>query len=113
MSSQLALLERMSMMRLVSGHGKGRQAMASSTSDVVRAMPRGSQFRPELPLPVLVTLHRVRGEFDAPASATAWTRDAVEVSWLAPEGLVSTWVPANDVRRGQAASRKNATRCPS
>jgi hypothetical protein len=69
------------------------------------ATPRGPQTRPEVAIPVLATLHATEGgEFDVPASATAWTRDAVEVTWLAPGvGLVSDWVPAGDVRRGKAA----------
>jgi hypothetical protein len=49
----------------------------------------------------------VGGEFDVPATAMAWTRDAVEVMWVAPGvGLTSEWIPAVDVRRGKAAEER-------
>jgi hypothetical protein len=38
--------------------------------------------------------------------ATAWTRDAVEITWeLAGEGLRTDWIPAADVRRSADAAR--------
>jgi hypothetical protein len=83
-------------------------AVMTARPNVVRVTPKGPQTRPEVAIPVLVTLHRPEGgEFDTPASATAWTRDAVEVTWLAPSvGLVSDWVPACDVRRGKEAEKR-------
>ncbi len=42
-----------------------------------------------------------RVEQEVPATATAWTRDGVEVSWEVTigSGLRSDWIPAVDVRR--------------
>ena len=42
-----------------------------------------------------------------PAVAVAWTQDAVEVMWEAPElGMRSDWVPAGDVSRPDARGRR-------
>ena len=77
----------------------------TSGPDIVKVVPKGPITRHAVGIPVLATLHHERGgEFDVPATATAWTRDAVEVTWSAPHvGLTSDWVPAMDVRRGKAA----------
>ena len=67
-----------------------------------RAVPRGPITRPEAPgLPVFARLRWHDGrDTDVPAIATAWTQDAVEITWDAPGiGLRSDWIPAADVRR--------------
>jgi hypothetical protein len=68
----------------------------------------GPVSRPEIPIPVLATLHWLDGtDADVPASALAWTKDAVEVAWEQPPvGLTRDWIPAGDVRRGQAAAER-------
>jgi hypothetical protein len=74
----------------------------SSVPRIVRAVPHGPITRPEHSLPVVVRIRWHHGvEQDALAIATAWTRDAVEVSWevTVGAGLRSDWVPAADVRR--------------
>jgi hypothetical protein len=76
--------------------------------DILRITPKGPITRPQIGLPVLATLHHTQGgELDVPATATAWTRDAVEIAWVAPGGgLTNAWVPAADVRRGKAAEER-------
>jgi hypothetical protein len=72
---------------------------------IQRAVPKGSITRPEAPgLPVFAVLRWHDGrDTDVPAIATAWTRDAVEITWDAPGlGLRSDWIPAADVRRTAA-----------
>lgn len=83
----------------------------STTPTIVSIAPRGPITRPETGIPVLATLHPIEGdEFDVPATATAWTRDAVQVTWNAPAiGLTSDWIPAIDVRRGKAAQERLKT----
>jgi hypothetical protein len=80
----------------------------SEQPGVVYTTPRGPITRPEVGIPVLATLHSTVGqERDVPATATAWTRDAVEVAWVAEGvGFTRGWVPASDVRRGKAAEER-------
>lgn len=80
----------------------------TSEPDIVSVAPRGPITRPQLPIPVLATLHRSRGDaLDVPAAATAWTRDAVEVTWVAAQGgLSSGWIPAADILRGKPAEER-------
>ena len=68
--------------------------------------PQGAVTRPAAPLPVLATIYWLDGHtLDLPAIAVAWTRKTVEVVWEEPSfGLTRTWLPAGDVRRGQAAA---------
>jgi hypothetical protein len=69
---------------------------------IARAIPKGSISRPEPPgLPVLARIRWYDGrDTDVPAIATAWTREAVEITWDAPGlGLRSDWIDARDVRR--------------
>jgi hypothetical protein len=69
---------------------------------IARAIPKGSISRPEPPgLPVFARLRWHDGrDTDVPAIATAWTREAVEITWEAPGiGLRSDWIDARDVRR--------------
>ncbi len=51
-----------------------------------------------------VRIHWYSGETALiPATAVAWTHDAVEIQWEAPElGLRRDWVPAQDVSRPDA-----------
>jgi hypothetical protein len=74
----------------------------SSVPRIVRAEPHGSITRSEQGIPVIVTIHWHHGvDQDVLAAATAWTRDAVLVSWEMEvgEGLRADWVSAGDVRR--------------
>lgn len=74
----------------------------SSLPRIVRAVPHGPITRPEHVLPVVVRIRWHHGvEQEAPAIATAWTKDAVQVSWevTVGDGLRSDWIPAADVRR--------------
>jgi hypothetical protein len=69
---------------------------------IARAVPKGPISRPKPPgLPVFARLRWHDGrDTDVAAIATAWTRDAVEITWEAPGlGLRSDWIPAADVRR--------------
>jgi hypothetical protein len=69
---------------------------------IARAVPKGAVSRPEPPgLPVFARIRWYDGrDTDVPAIATAWTRDAVEITWDAPGlGLRSNWIPAGDVSR--------------
>lgn len=73
-----------------------------SVPRIVRALPHGPITRPEHHLPVVARIRWHHGaEQDVPAIATAWTREAVEISWEVSvgAGLRSDWVPASDVRR--------------
>ena len=73
-----------------------------SVPRIVRAVPRGPITRPEQSLPVIAHIRWHHGvEQDMLATATAWTRDAVQVSWeeSVGSGLRSDWIPAVDVRR--------------
>jgi hypothetical protein len=78
----------------------------TSVPRIVRAVPKGAITRPEQVLPVRVTIHWHHGEDqEVLAIATAWTRDAVQVSWEAEigKGFQSDWVPVSDVRRSPDA----------
>jgi len=73
-----------------------------SVPRIIRALPHGPISRPEAGIPVFATIHWANGgEQLVPAIATAWTRDAVEVTWgVDRSGLRSDWIPAEYVRRG-------------
>jgi hypothetical protein len=76
-----------------------------SVPRIVRAVPHGPVTRPEQGLPVLARIRWHHGvEQEVPATATAWTRDGVEISWEVSvgAGLRSDWIPAVDVRRSLA-----------
>jgi hypothetical protein len=79
-----------------------------SVPRIVRAAPRGPVTRPEQGIPVNVLIRWHSGEeVTVPAVATAWTQDAVEITWEAPElGLRSDWIPAGDVSRPDARGRR-------
>ena len=52
----------------------------TSEPDILRATPRGSITTPKVGIPVLATIRwRDGGEQDVPATAMAWTAEAVEV----------------------------------
>ena len=73
-----------------------------SVPRIVRALPHGPITRPEQGIPVVARLRWHHGvDKDVLATATAWTRDAVEISWEVDpgSGLRSDWVPADGVRR--------------
>lgn len=82
---------------------------------ITRAIARGAITRPEPPgLPVMacVRWHNGRDQ-DVPAIATAWTRDAVEITWDCPHlGLRSDWIPAEDVRRTVDPPAERPARLP-
>jgi hypothetical protein len=69
---------------------------------IIRAVPHGPINRPELGIPVFATIHWANGgDQVVPAIATAWTREAVEVTWgLGDSGLRSDWIPVDHVSRG-------------
>ena len=72
---------------------------------IVRALPRGPITRPAQALPVIVRIRWHHGtEQETLAIATAWTKDAVEVSWevRTGAGMRSDWIPVADVRRSIA-----------
>lgn len=75
-----------------------------SVPRIRRAVPHGSVFRREpgqgLPVVALIRWHHGINR-TVPATATAWTREAVEITWE-PEigaGLRTDWIPAGDVTR--------------
>jgi len=75
-----------------------------SVPRIRRAVPHGSVFRREpgqgLPVVALIRWHHGINR-TVPATATAWTREAVEIAWE-PEigaGLRTDWIPASDVTR--------------
>jgi hypothetical protein len=64
--------------------------MTAAEPDIVRVIPRGSITTPQVGIPVLATIRWRDGrEVDVPATAMAWTRDAVEVAWMA--AMRSRW----------------------
>ena len=85
-----------------------------SVPRILRVVPQGAVFRPQTPIPVTVLLRWNDGrEEDWPATATAWTREAVEITWEAPGiGLRPDWVPASDVRRAGDPPRRPVERLP-
>jgi hypothetical protein len=72
-----------------------------SVPRIVRAVPKGAITRAEIGIPVYARIRWHHGaEPEVPAVATAWTREAVEITWEVPGlGLRSDWIPATDVRR--------------
>jgi hypothetical protein len=80
----------------------------STVPRIVRAAPRGPISTPEQGIPVNVLIRWYSGETALiPATAVAWTHDAVEIQWEAPElGLRRDWVPAEDVSRPDARGRR-------
>jgi hypothetical protein len=73
-----------------------------SVPRIVRAAPQGAITRPEHGLPVIIRIRWHHGlDQDVLAIATAWTRDAVQVSWEIETGagFRMDWIPAEDVRR--------------
>ena len=68
---------------------------------IARAVPRGPVTKPEHGIPVIACIRWHDGrDTDVPAIATAWTPEAVEITWDAPGlGLRADWIPADDVRR--------------
>lgn len=85
-----------------------------SVPRIVRAVPQGGVTRPEQGIPVLALLRWHDGrEVEVPATATAWTREAVEITWDAPAiGLHADWIPAEDVRRSAQSPRAPVERLP-
>ena len=71
--------------------------------------PAARVHTPPEAVPVLALLRGDDGEVLAvvPASVQAWSGDSVRITWAARRGvqLYSAWVPAEDVVRGEAASR--------
>jgi hypothetical protein len=56
--------------------------MARPTPRLARAIPSNPVTRPDTGIPVIATLHWNDGQTtEAAALATAWTRDAVEITW--------------------------------
>jgi hypothetical protein len=77
-----------------------------SVPRIVRAVPKGPITRPPQGIPVIATIRWHHGvEQDLPATAEAWTSEAVQITWEEPNlGLQSDWIPARDVRRSGAAA---------
>ncbi|GAB6897767.1 hypothetical protein [Kineosporia succinea] len=75
-----------------------------SVPRIRRATPHGAVHRLEkgegLPVVAVIRWHHGINR-TVPATATAWTRDAVEISWepAIGEGLRTDWVAATDVTR--------------
>ena len=82
---------------------------------IVRAVPHGPITRPEVGIPVIVVIRWHDGrDAELPATAMAWTRSAVEITWDAPGiGLRSDWVPAEDVFRSGTEARMRQQGPPS
>ena len=76
----------------------------SNVPRIVRAAPRGPVSTPEEGIPVNVLIHWYSGETARiPATAVAWTHDAVEIQWQGPDLVMRRdWVPAQDVLRPDA-----------
>jgi hypothetical protein len=68
---------------------------------IIRANPSGRTTRPAQGIPVIARIRWLNGDVtEARALATAWTRDAVEITWHVPgAGQRADWIPAQDVRR--------------
>lgn len=75
---------------------------------IVRAAPRGPISTPAEGIPVNVLIRWYSGETALiPATAVAWTHDAVEIQWEAPDlGMRRDWVPAEDVSRPDPRGRR-------
>jgi hypothetical protein len=69
--------------------------MARPTPRLARAIPSNPVTRPDTGIPVIATLHWNDGQTtEVAALATAWTRDAVEITWT------SDWIPPNTSAAG-------------
>ena len=68
---------------------------------IIRANPTGRTTRPAQGIPVIARIRWLNGDVtEVRALATAWTRDAVEITWHLPgAGQRADWIPAQDVRR--------------
>ena len=66
-----------------------------------RLSPTGRIIRPEESIRVVATVRwGVDGVAEILATATAWTANAVEISWVMPgSGPRVDWIPADDVSR--------------
>ena len=73
---------------------------------IIRANPTGRTTRPAQGIPVIARIRWLNGGVtEVRALATAWTRDAVEITWHVPgAGQRADWIPAQDVRRPGAWS---------
>jgi len=89
----------------------------SQAPRIVRAAPRGAIRRPAegapgIPVFALIRWYTGDEEF-VPATAVAWTTEAVEVLWEAPElGMRSDWLPADHVSRHDPRRGENAPVMP-
>jgi hypothetical protein len=82
---------------------------------IARAVPHGPIHRPELGIPTIARLRWAAGnDQDVPATAVAWTADAVEILWAARPGepLRTDWIDARDVRRTLAEPEPDPSRPP-
>ena len=68
---------------------------------ILRAIPQGPITRPEQGIPVVAILRWHHGQnSEVSATATAWTRTEVEITWTTPWGdQREDWIPAGQVRR--------------
>jgi hypothetical protein len=68
---------------------------------IIRADPKGRTTRPAQGVPVIARIRWLNGDVtEVRALASAWTRDAVEITWHVPgAGQRADWIPAQDVRR--------------
>ena len=65
-----------------------------------RAIPQGSVTRPEVGIRVVARLRWAHGQdIDVPATAIAWTQQAVEIRWQYQDEIRTDWIPTGDVRR--------------
>src|SRR4249919_2393579 len=73
---------------------------------ILRAIPQGTITRPEQGIPVVAILRWHYGEnSEVSATATAWTRTEVEITWTTPWGdQRQDWIPADQVRREQPSA---------
>ena len=86
-----------------------------SVPRIIRAVPHGPIHRPEVGIPAIARLRWASGdEEDVPATALAWTREAVEIMWADQVGetLRTDWVEAGDVRRTLAEPKPDPRRPP-
>ena len=66
-----------------------------------RLSPTGRVIRPEEGISVVATVRwGANGSAEVLAKATAWTANAVEITWILPgSGSRVDWVPADDISR--------------
>lgn len=90
--------------------------MARPTPRLARAIPSNPVTRPDTGIPVIATLHWNDGQTtEVAALATAWTRDAVEITWTwGPRTREprSDWIPAEHVRRWRPEDLRHPTPPP-